>query len=163
MCNDCWKDVLKNDEEDEENEIFHKIFGEDEDESDLDYGSRERAEHSEFGFTDREKQGLFDTQEQEDQYHHGMKCHYCDEDAEWKCVNGLHDGCSYSGPSNDGIQVCGANGKFAADNPEKYPNGHRDVALQENSGHSFVAIDDYFTYDPDKGYHHGKHGGSGRR
>ncbi len=154
MCNDCWKDVLKNDEEDEENDVFHKIFGDEEDESDLDYGSRDRAHATEYGFTDRERAGEFDTQEQEDRYHHGIKCHYCDEDAEWKCINGLTKGCHYSGPRNDGIQVCGENSTFAS---ERYPNGHRDYAMEENPGHTFVAIDEYFTYDPDFGYQHGKH------
>ena len=157
MCKECWKDILKNEENDDE--IFHKIFGEDEDEDSLDYGSRNTAHNTEFGFTDREKQGMFDTQEQEDRYHHGMKCHYCDDDAEWKCINGLTDGCQYSGPSSDGIQVCGANGEYAAQNKEKHPNGHRDYALEVNSGHTFVAIDEYFRYDPDFGFQHGKHGG----
>lgn len=156
MCKDCWKDVLKSEEEDDD-EIFHKIFGEDEDESDLDYGTRDRASASKFGFTDRERVGEFDTQEQEDRFHHGIKCHYCDEEAEWKCLNGLRDGCAYSGPSNDGIQVCGANSLFAEDNPERYPNGHKDYALEVNSGHDFVEIDQYFTFDKNRGYHHKDH------
>ena len=164
MCNNCddWKDVLKSDEDKENNDVFLKdIFDRDDfgdtGDSGLDYGSRRTEVRSKDAWSDRQDVGMFDTQEQEDLYHYGIKCYYCDEPAEWKCINGLTKGCAYEGPSNDGVQVCGSNSNFADDT---HPEGHKTYALNRNSGHTFVPIEDYFDLDPEFGYQHGKHRGN---
>ncbi len=155
MCKECWKDVLKNEDSDEE--LFEKIFDwEDEggDDGSLDYGTRDTSRNAFSGATDRNIEGFFDTEEQDQRFQHGIKCFYCEEAAEWKCINGLTRGCSYEGPSDDGVQVCGANSDFA---DSVHPEGHKSYALKHNSGHTFVPIEEYFTLDPDFGYHHGDH------
>ena len=164
MCNNCddWKDVLKSDEDEENNDVFLKdIFDRDDfgdtGDSGLDYGSRRTEVRSKDAWSDRQDVGMFDTQEQEDLYHYGIKCYYCDEPTEWKCINGLTKGCAYEGPSNDGVQVCGSNSNFADDT---HPEGHKTYALNRNSGHTFVPIEDYFDLDPEFGYQHGKHRGN---
>jgi hypothetical protein len=42
--------------------------------------------------------------------------------------------------------------KFARDNKDEYPEGHKSYALQYNSGHNFVSIEEYFELDPDAGW-----------
>lgn len=117
------------------------------------YGTRGMAREVDMGMTDTEF-GYDDLEIDEEVYHEGIKCFYCDEPAEWKCRNGLVNGCSYEGPSDDGVQVCGANSSFAG---ARYPDGHKSYAHERNSSHAWVPIDEYFTLDPQFGYKHGDH------
>lgn len=136
---DEWKDVVKRNPSDG-------------------YGTRGMAREVDMGMSDTVF-GYEDLEIDEEVYHEGIKCFYCDEPAEWKCKNGLHNGCSYEGPSDDGVQVCGANSDFA---DSEHPEGHKTYAFKKNNGHTWVEIDKYFTLDPQFGYKHGGHG-SGKR
>ena len=115
------------------------------------YGTREMARNVAMAYED-DGLGYDDLEIDEEVYHEGIKCFYCDEPAEWKCKNGLHNGCSYEGPSDDGVQVCGANSEFASD---EYPEGHKTYANRNNSGHSWVPIDE-FPHDDEWGYNQDK-------
>jgi len=117
------------------------------------YGTREMARQVDMAYQD-DGLGYEDIEIDEEIYHEGIKCFYCDEPAEWKCRNGLHNGCSYEGPSDDGVQVCGASSSFA---DAEHPEGHKTYANKRNNGHSWVEIDQYFTLDPQFGYKHGDH------
>ena len=72
MCNNCddWKDVLKSDEDEENNDVFLKdIFDRDDfgdtGDSGLDYGSRRTEVRSKDAWSDSQDVGMFETQEQE--------------------------------------------------------------------------------------------------
>jgi hypothetical protein len=150
MCEDHWKDIIKTD-------IEKDAFDRDDLGGDpgLGYGTRNVRQRAEQGYTQAEIDALLDAQNQETEtFKRGVKCFHCDNRAEWKCRNGLHNGCSYEGPSDDGVQVCGASSKFADEN---YPEGHKTYELNRNGGHDFVDIEQYFTLDPKFGYHHDKH------
>ncbi len=143
MCDAC-DELLKNDKE--EKKDWREIM------KDSGYGTR-ATEATALGLSDEDLAGIFETQEEEARYHYGIKCHYCDDAAEWKCLNGLHNGCSYDGPSNDGIQVCGSSSEFAQNNRSKYPEGHKSYAKEINNGHEFAPIHEYFHHDDKEGYH----------
>lgn len=138
---DDWKKVLK---EDIEKEWGDQSPGQG-------YGTRnmERDSQGTLDFQDE----FEEIEERTDEYHDGVKCFYCDEDAEWKCTNGRHGGCSYEGDRHDGVQVCGANSAFAS---SEYPEGHKTYAHRNNSGHAWVDINT-FTLDDEKGYKHDNH------
>jgi len=149
MCSNCddinksedWKEILK---EDIEKQWGNRSPGQG-------YGTRQTHNESQYG-SDYEGFGEDQIQERTEQYHEGMKCFYCDEDAEWKCTNGKHGGCRYEGDRFDGVQVCGANSEFASD---EYPEGHKTYANRNNSGHSWVPIDE-FPHDDEWGYNQDK-------
>jgi hypothetical protein len=138
MCNDCndWKEILKED-------VSKRQPGQG-------YGTRnmERTVQDQ-GYSEASNWG-YDTEIDEEILHEGVKCFYCDEDAEWKCLNGLRGGCHYEGDRYDGVQVCGANSSFASD---EYPEGHKTFANERNNGHSWADIDNgMFSYDEQLGY-----------
>ena len=124
-----------------------------------DWGSDAKRALSEGRFDDETLQFIHDTDEElfTDRFKEGIKCFYCDSPAEWKCINGLTGNCSYrvegiEGDPRVGVQVCGANGKFALQNKDEYPEGHKSYALQYNSGHTFRSIEEYYELDPDAGW-----------
>ena len=134
---DDWKKILKDDVE--------KEWGDQN--PGQGYGTRGTAQQAQYE-TDLQGFGEEQIEERTDKYHSGMKCFYCDEDAEWKCTNGKHGGCSYEGDRHDGVQVCGENSEFADD---KHPEGHKTYAHNNNSGHAWVPIDE-FDHDDEWGY-----------
>jgi hypothetical protein len=146
MCED-WKDIIKED--------VNKGFGEEDRSPGSGYGTRQTRENAKQGLTQAEIDAILDAQDQDTEtFKEGIKCFHCTADAEWKCKNGLAGHCSYEGPSDDGVQVCGASGAFAS---SEYPEGHKSWELERNGGHIFVAIEEYFTLDDKYGYHHDKH------
>lgn len=150
MCSNCddnvkksenWKEILK---EDVEKEWGDQSPGQG-------YGTRQRHNESQYG-SDYEGFGEDEIQERTERYHEGVKCFYCDEDAEWKCTNGKTGSCNYEGDRFDGVQVCGANSAFASD---EYPEGHKTYAARNNSGHAWVPIEE-FSHDDEWGYNQDK-------
>lgn len=143
MCNDCngWKEILKED-------VSKREPGQGYGTRSIERTSQGHSQEDDFGYDEAIDEEIF---------HAGVKCFYCDEDAEWKCLNGLRGYCRYEGDANDGVQVCGANSSFASD---EFPDGHKTFADKANNSHSWADIDNgQFSFDDQYGFKHpDKHG-----
>tara|TARA_R100000081_G_C4792529_1_gene158695 strand:- start:383 stop:910 length:528 start_codon:yes stop_codon:yes gene_type:complete len=143
-----WKDIVRKDDG------WGQL-----DQEETGWGSEMRQKLSEGRFGEVDLDLIRDTDEEmfDQRFREGIECFYCNAAAEYKCVNGLRNGCAYrvegvEGDKRNGVQVCGANSRFARENKDKYPEGHKSYALEYNSGHNFVSIEEYFELDPDAGW-----------